>query len=157
MRDENDRDEADVIATFQIIQAHLRAKGHVVDLDDSDAHLHLACRGVIIDRPAKAGIAVTALNGRDLATVIAALSDLEIAIPARAEILEEILTRLGRVETPFERERESSGDSFGCGGDLPCDLPCALADAIDLGHCGFGYCDFGACDVGTCDAPGCDL
>ena len=125
-------------------------------LDDSNEQLHLACRGVMIDRAANAGIAVTALNGRDLAAVIAALSDLEIAMPARSEILDEIRTRLGRIETPAERERWWSGglDGLDCGG---CDIPCDLANAFDLGHCDLAHCDVGHCDVGACDAPGCDL
>ena len=143
MGDEDDRNEADVIATFQCIEAHLRAKGHDVTLDDSNEQLHLACRGVIIDRAANAGISVTALNAHDLAAVIAALSDLEIAVPARNEILDDVRTRLVAIDTPDERERWWSG-GLDCSG---CDIPCDLADALDLGHC----------DVGGCDAPGCDL
>ena len=78
------------------------------------------------------------------------------ALPAEEHVpgsllLGEIRTRLGRIETPPERERwRSDGlDAVDCGG---CDIPCDLANAFDLGHC-----DLGHCDVGGCDAPGCDL
>lgn len=149
----NDRDG--IAGTFDIIESHLRAKGHSVRRDDSGDGLHIGCAGVMIDRPAGCGTFVTTTTSRAQETVLAALSDLDIE-GEHAEEIDEVRSKLAHA-VPVLSGRRDSGfsyiDAMDCGG---CELtPCDVVDV--LGDCHPGHCDLGHCDAGGCDVPGCDL
>jgi hypothetical protein len=139
----NDRDG--IAGAFDIIESHLRAKGHDVRRDDSGGGLHLACAGVTVDHVAGSGAFVMAATAQGQSTVLAALADLE---GEHEDEIDEIRGKLARAK-PVAGDAHDSWyvDGIDCSG---CDLPCDLLD-------GLHHCDLGHCDIGGCDVPGCDL
>jgi hypothetical protein len=138
---EHDRDA--IAGAFDIIESHLRAKGHEVRRDDSHGSLHLACAGVLFDHAAEAGTFVSATTAAGQSTVLAALADLD--DDAHAEHVDELRGKLARAR-PITNDTRTGARSYtdvlDCSG---CDLPCDLLDGLH--HC----------DLGGCDVPGCDL
>ncbi|NVB84306.1 MAG: hypothetical protein HOV81_38370 [Kofleriaceae bacterium] len=138
----NDRDG--IAGAFDIIESHLRAKGHDVRRDG----LHIACAGVTF-HAAEAGTFVMAATAQGQSAMLAALADLD-AVGEHAKPVDEIRGKLARAKPVAGNTGDRSLthlDLLDCSG---CDLPCDLLD-------GLHHCDLGHCDVGGCDVPGCDL
>jgi hypothetical protein len=124
----------DTAATFEIIEAHLRWKGHHPRLTRGD-EIVIACRGVSIRANPGSGISAAAEHADGLVTVIAALSDLEIEIESRRVILDQVRHALAWHEPPTKKRGAitwsdacSGPDCFDCSSVLElaevCDLSC---------------------------------